>query len=697
MEITMKRLVLILCLPALAFAQLPQFQLEPGAFPVEINGWEPYQPWAGGNHPSTPEFCDIDGDGDLDYFSGSQANYFWYYANTGNAAIPNFQYNSSTFDSIYPVCPGSAYESDIDFCDIDGDGDFDAIICNGNLGVAINQGTLAQWDFAPADTLFDQNHQFLSATNVAAADIDGDGDYDLFGGTFYSGQLRFFQNVGTPQNYQYNLITQAWQNVQVAGGKADPCFADLDQDGDLDLLVGSGNGMVSYYRNDGTPTNPQMTLVTTSYLGINVQANASPELADIDGDGDLDLFVGRSSSEDQNPTQGDIFFYRNVGTPQNPNFAFVTSNYLTWDCGYGSTPRLVDMNGDGLPDLISRMASHLIYYTNEGTLGDPRFVYQISNFGGIQLADLIPWFVDLDGDGDYDLLAGTSAIPGPPGLHYYRNQGSPQNPNFVLVSSNLVPGVFTQNSVLLSPWTADIDADGDQDLFVTDDTGHLYFFRNTGSLNHFHFVLESTQWQGIGIGNPPPHHYACFYDIDEDGDLDLFIDKSSYYYQPWEKTLMFYRNIGTPQNANMQLVTDNLFPDLMIWQAAPYLLDIDLDGDGDMFLGDSWGGIRFFRNLASLPNPNAACPAPVEMQIALVVNSGSGGPATISYVLPTGQHVNLSVYNILGSRLATLVDGLQQPGGHVSSWEAKGKAAGVYLLRLQAGGEVAVKKVVVVR
>jgi hypothetical protein len=79
---------------------------------------------------------------------------------------------------------------------------------------------------------------------------------------------------------------------------------------------------------------------------------------------------------------------------------------------------------------------------------------------------------------------------------------------------------------------------------------------------------------------------------------------------------------------------------------------------------------------------------------SIYLPSRSYSSATISYILSQPQHVNLSVYNLLGSRLATLVDGLQQPGSHVAAWDAKGKAAGVYLVRLEAGGEVAVKKMV---
>jgi hypothetical protein len=427
---------------------------------------------------------------------------------------------------------------------------------------------------------------------MAIADIDADGDYDLFAGTYYAGGITFYENVGTPENYQFITITQNWQGIQITQGKGDPYFGDLDADGVLDLLVGTGQGKIYYYENQGTAQVPQMVLITDNFCSIDVQDDASPELADIDGDGDLDLFVGRDSEGGQSPTQGDVFFYENIGTPQAYDFQYRTSNYMTWDCGYSCTPQLVDIDADGDYDLISRIGSKLILYWNQGSVNSANFVYETSNYGGINVFNLMPCFCDIDGDGDFDLFVGTAAMPGPPGLKLYLNQGSPRNPNYVLYSNDLIPGVFNQTSVILIPGTADIDADGDYDLFVSDDNGYFYYFENTGSPTNFQFAYRTNSWQNIFVNMV--HETFCFYDIDHDNDLDLFISRT---YSSSDKTLRFYRNMGTPQNANMVLETDDLFPNLTIIQAAPYVIDIDGDGDGDLFVGDDCGGCRFFRNM----------------------------------------------------------------------------------------------------
>ena len=591
-----KIIIILLCVPVLSTAQPLQFELESEAFPAEINGWQMYSPWAGGMDRTSPELCDLDSDGDYDFFTGSEINKYWYFENIGNSASPSFKYVSSYFDSLYPICEGTS-RSCIRFCDINGDGLKDVFISNGIPGVIINQGTANQWDFSgPIDTLRDQFNMDVWGTYMDLVDIDSDDDYDLFTG-FWDSQvhsIRFYENFGTYQDYDFHYITQNWQNIQTTGGYESPCFSDLDGDGDLDLLVGTGQGKIYYYRNDGTPQVPQMTYITNNFCDIDVGEDASPELKDIDDDGDLDLLVGRDSGIITSLlTQGDVYYYENVGTPQNYSFQFVTTNYLTFDNGKEDTPRLVDIDADGAPDLFTRVNSHILLYSNQGTIGNPAFVYETDNFCELYVNNIKPWFCDIDDDGDLDLFAGTSAIPGPPGLHLFMNRGTPQNPNYVLYSDNVVPGVFNQGSVTIVPGTADIDADGDLDLFVTDDWGYFYYWENIGSPTNFIFQYQTNNWQNIYDGIID-HRYFHFYDIDHDNDLDLFysgLDANNI------KTLRFYRNIGTAQAAIMVLEENDLFPDLTIWRAAPYVIDIDEDEDGDLFLGDYWGGIRFFRNL----------------------------------------------------------------------------------------------------
>ncbi|MCX6640521.1 MAG: FG-GAP-like repeat-containing protein [bacterium] len=683
-------IILFLLLPLTAFAQDFQFQLDPDAFPVTINNWQPYQPWAGGMDNSKPELCDLDNDGDLDFFIGG-TSYFniGYFKNIGSANNPEFQYITYQVDSLYPFM-------DVDFADMNNDGKKDAVLggfCYFNLG------TTSQFNFCgDPDTLFDTAGNRLLCPCSAVVDIDLDGDYDIFAGQT-NGYVRYYRNIGTSTNYSFQLISSNWLNTIVSGEYADPCFADLDSDGDLDLLVGTGDGTIYYYRNDGTPQLPQMTYVTDHYFGIDVGADASPELADIDGDGDLDLFVGRSHWANGAVSSGDVYFYLNTGTAQIPNFHLVTTNYLTWNCGDINKPVLVDIDADGDPDLFGTRGYELVLYRNQGTLANPHFVWETDNFANINtLGACNPWFCDIDADGDYDLFVGPGAIPGPPGLYFFRNQGTPQISNFVLESTNLVPGHFTQGSVCLNPCTADIDADGDQDLFVRDNEGYCYFFRNVGTPTNFQFQFVSNNWQNLY--DPLGAQAMCFYDIDGDGDLDLFVSHHAFYNQPWDAGLRFYRNIGTPQNANLVLESEDIFPEFLIASTAPYLLDMDQDGDGDLFVGDHFGGLRYFKNVTgdttAVLQPTKMRPRP--NRATLTIGPNPSNPITaISYQLSAVSLVNLSVYDIAGRKVAQLVNGRQNPGDYSISWNATGNASGVYLVRLTTPGEEVTQKVVVLK
>ena len=591
----MRKIILVLfCAPVLLTAQPLQFELQPGAFPASINGWQMYQPWAGGMDDTTPELCDIDNDGDLDFFCGSSQSYISYFENKGNINFANFQYITYNFDSLYMPYGGIDNPTDIDFADINGDSMYDAFIGGAYVFLYYNNGTANSPNFIGIyDTLYDISLNIINGTHVSLIDIDQDGDYDLFAG-HYTGYIKYYENIGTSTNYAFQLVSSNWFNTYTSEGYTDPCFADLDADGDLDLLVGTGQGKIYYYQNQGTAQNPQMVLITNNFCNIDVGEDASPELADIDGDGDLDLLVGRDSGTNESAmTQGDVYYYENIGTPQDYSFQFVTTNYLTFDNSNLNYPNFIDIDGDGDADLLTSLYYHILFYRNQGTVGNPNFVYETDNFGGISVFNISPWFRDIDGDGDYDLFCGTSAIPGPPGLYLFLNQGTPQSPNYVLYSSNIVPGVFTQGSAIIIPGTADIDTDGDQDLFVSDMTGHFYFWENIGTPTQFQFQFITSNWQNIYTGINIRRSF-CFYDIDHDGDLDLFYDIISAS-AGW--SLGFYRNVGTPQVANMVLEAEDVFPELYIMEPAPYLVDIDRDGDGDLFVGDGYGGIRFFRNL----------------------------------------------------------------------------------------------------
>src|SRR6476661_2283839 len=125
------------------------------------------------------------------------------------------------------------------------------------------------------------------------------------------------------------------------GTFAKPTFADIDGDGDLDAFVGNKDGNTLFFRNSGTATAPTFTQEATNPFGLtNVGGDAKPTFADIDGDGDLDAFVGNS--------YGNTLFYRNSGTTAAPTFTFEATNpFGLTDVADNAAPTFADIDGDG--------------------------------------------------------------------------------------------------------------------------------------------------------------------------------------------------------------------------------------------------------------------------------------------------------------------------------------------------------------
>ena len=80
-------------------------------------------------------------------------------------------------------------------------------------------------------------------------------------------------------------------------------FADIDNDGDYDVFLGSCGGGIYFQQNDGTPESPSWIFLTSNYDSVDVGYNSAPAFSDIDNDGDSEMFIGER--------YGGIYFYRN--------------------------------------------------------------------------------------------------------------------------------------------------------------------------------------------------------------------------------------------------------------------------------------------------------------------------------------------------------------------------------------------------
>jgi len=249
---------------------------------------------------SFPAFCDIDSDGDLDFFTGGSWGDITFVENSGTPTEPSWGSDVLGYESIRV-----GDRSKPAFVDIDADGDADLFVgdADGNLWFYRNLGTPSEPNWISSPRPYPDVNAGVEVSPTFA-DIDADGDFDLFVGCA-DGTLSYLENIGT-QNLPSWADAIAYAGIDV-NEYSIPVFADINNDGDHDLLIGCGDGTIAFMENIGTAAAAQWGTVITNYAGIDVGARAAPALADIDADGDFDLFVGRE------PNEG-VVFYRNTGT-----------------------------------------------------------------------------------------------------------------------------------------------------------------------------------------------------------------------------------------------------------------------------------------------------------------------------------------------------------------------------------------------
>lgn len=272
-------------------------------------------------------------------------------------------------------------------------------------------------------------------------------------------------------------------NLGDVGDYAKPVFADIDGDGDLDAFVGEYNGNTLFYNNYGDVNSPQFTAPETNPFGLTKVglhswgAYASPTLVDIDGDGDLDMFIGSGGYYND----GEKFFFKNVGTATSPLFSTPVINPfgLNTLSSYRSSPIFVDIDGDGDQDaFVGESDGNTYFFRNTGTAHNPVFSAATSNPFGLSSVGSFssPAFADIDVDGDLDALIGNEAG----NTLFFRNTGTSHNPTFGAVSINPFGLINVGNNA--NPTLADIDGDGDLDAFLGEGEGNTIFFANNGLL-----------------------------------------------------------------------------------------------------------------------------------------------------------------------------------------------------------------------
>jgi hypothetical protein len=153
--------------------------------------------------------------------------------------------------------------------------------------------------------------------------------------------LRFYRNDASDGSIALTLVDSTTATLS-RGRNATPTLGDLDDDGDLDLVVGESAGTLEYFENVGTATEPRFELADDAYADIDVGRRSAPLLYDLDGDGDLDLLVGSESEG--------VRVFRNDGTPAEASFVDAGRLPIA-DFGFAAIA-LGDLDGDGDDDVL---------------------------------------------------------------------------------------------------------------------------------------------------------------------------------------------------------------------------------------------------------------------------------------------------------------------------------------------------------
>jgi hypothetical protein len=409
--------------------------------------------------PDIPAIVDVDNDGDLDFLSfnilGSTVEYHKNFSmeNHGNCDYLDFELKNACWGyfsedgttntvTLYDTCELNVDDpekasvhagSTILALDLDGDGVKDLVlgdITYKNMVMLTNGGTTTSSGIIAFDTTFPSNSNPVDLTVFPAGyflDVDNDGVKDLLvapnnpNTSENRDNIWFYKNLGANDDpefiYQYKAFLQ--DGMIDAGERSFPVFFDENGDGLTDILMGNFgyfnsagdySSQLLLLHNTGSVDEPSFELVTNDYSGLSAFGfNAIyPAVGDMDNDGDYDMITGDE--------EGHLHYFRNDGGPGNPaEFILSEPNYNNIDAGQSAKPQIIDVNRDGLSDLlVGERGGTLQYYENIGTPESASFAVNptIDNFGMIDVMPecctgySVPFMAE-DSTGNYLLYVGS--------------------------------------------------------------------------------------------------------------------------------------------------------------------------------------------------------------------------------------------------------------------------------------------------
>ncbi|MFN0176489.1 MAG: T9SS type A sorting domain-containing protein [Saprospiraceae bacterium] len=577
-------------------------------------------------------------------------------------------------------------------------------------------------------------------------DIDGDGDLDIV--AFSAGtstSLTMLRNTsvenGLPLSKpQYELYDNCWGRFYENGMERchaqlschqDTCFLncsfaplaveerdglhpgatvtpfDNDNDGDKDLLLGGVSyPCVNMMTNGDNPQNAWMTAQDTAFPSYNVPIDIpsfpGTYYFDYDGDGKKDLVAASN-----NPTSGEdrkgIWYYKNTANvPGQHHFELQSKNLFVGemiDLGTTAHPAIVDVNADGLLDLVvgnygfytligtqsTFTNSRLFLFINVGTPTEPAFELVNSDFAGLSDFapldyDFSPSFGDIDSDGDLDLLVGNNIG----GVYCYRNTAGPNQPMILQYDADPMWLAMDVIGSVSSPVVYDLDGDGLKDLLMGERSGNINFFKNNGSSSQPVYTASPTL-QKIG-------------QIDTKISPDVIGMSAPAIIQTLDgPVIVTGAQRGHLEAYYLQGASEAVFPAISEkWgnidegnRSHPAFADLDNDGVLDMIVGNQRGGLALYRTEMVDINVPLHTTSPDMPSLHISPNPARAW-ARVDW--PVNTTIRWQAFNALGQLSAEGESATGSFNVEVKNWKP-----GIYILKAESEGVIATGRLVVVR
>ena len=341
----------------------------------------------------------------------------------------------------------TGYGENFHVADIDGDGDLDYVsgMNNDNIAWHENDGNVEpSWTTHLIPHNLDTGGS-NGANHVHSADVDDDGDMDIIASFHYIDTVVWFENDGSAD--------PTWTVVEIAtdiDGAFEIFTEDMDVDGDMDIVMVSkiNDGPIVWCENDGA-ADPSWTI---GYIATIHDRSADVFVADIDGDGDMDVVAPAQAAWPE--TLGKIIWYENDGATD-PSWT-VADEFAVHN---PTTVQVADMDGDGDLDIVSGARGEdegpnpITWYENDGA-ADPSWVAADIALTGDNsgLSDIVA--KDMDDDGDIDIVA---ALYNSDTIAWYENDG---NADPTWAAANISTSVDAAYHIV----ARDMDGDGVMDV-----------------------------------------------------------------------------------------------------------------------------------------------------------------------------------------------------------------------------------------